>query len=68
VKYDDDGYGLYFYMLLTKYVLNMFILLFINVIQAMLQFLVNSGVEQPLCFYFLLKHLMYCDEELCTFS
>lgn len=68
VKYENDGYWLYTYMLCYKYDLNMFAPKLINITRSMLQFLVNSGGNQPLCFYFLLKHLMYCDEDLCTFS
>ena len=41
----------------------MSVLHFINVLSAVLQVHVYSCVEQPLRFYFLIKHLMYCDEE-----
>jgi MiaB-like tRNA modifying enzyme len=35
----------------------------INFVQTMLQFPVNSSLKKPLCFYFLLNHLTYCDGE-----
>ena len=42
----------------------MFALQFINLSPTMLQLLVNSRPKQPLCFYFLLNHLTYCDREI----
>jgi hypothetical protein len=61
VSYESDGCWLCYYILYYKYVPNMFVPFFINVLQAMIQFLVNSREKQPLCFYFFLKHLTYCD-------
>jgi hypothetical protein len=48
-------------MLCFKYAVNMLVPHFISIPQVMLQVSVNSGAAQPLCFYFLLKHLMYCE-------
>ena len=50
---------LYFYISCFKYALNMFVPLLINVALVMLQVLVNSWVEEPVCFYWLLMLLTY---------